>query len=60
LDELDLEEECFEELDLEDDLCEDEDEDEDEDFSCGTSRIFRTRPVVGSTVDAWPGSCETW
>jgi hypothetical protein len=53
LDELDLEEECFEELDLEEDLC------EDEDFSCGTSRIFRTRPVVGSTVDDWPGSCET-
>lgn len=49
-----LEEECFEEreevfseLDLEElDL-----EDLLEDFSDGTSRMFKTRPVVGSVVD---------
>jgi hypothetical protein len=46
-------EECLEldELDLDDRL---------EDFSTGTSRMFRTRPVVGSTVDETAGSCETW
>jgi len=43
---------CFEELDLEEDLC--------EDFSSGTSRMFRMRPVVGSVVEDWPGSCDTW
>ena len=45
-------EECLEldELDLDDRL---------EDFSTGTSRIFRTRPVVGSVVDNMAGSCET-
>jgi hypothetical protein len=26
----------------------------------GTSRMFKTRPVVDSVVDAWPGSWETW
>jgi hypothetical protein len=26
----------------------------------GTSRMFKTRPVVGSVVDAWAGSWETW
>jgi len=50
-----LEEECLlEDLleDLEDlsDLLEDD----------GTSRMFKTRPVVGSVVDAWAGSWETW
>jgi len=42
-------EECLEldELDLDDLL---------EDFSTGTSRIFRTRPVVGSVVDGTAGS----
>lgn len=46
-------EECLEldELDLDDRL---------EVFSTGTSRIFRTRPVVGSVVDGTAGSCETW
>jgi len=47
--------ECFSlELDLEwleEDL---------EDFSAGTSRMFKTRPVVGSVVDDCPGSCDTW
>jgi len=53
---LDEEEECLDddfslvdELDLED-L---------EDFSDGTSRMFRTRPVVGSVVEDWAGSWET-
>jgi len=26
----------------------------------GTSIMFRTRPVVGSVVEAWAGSWETW
>jgi hypothetical protein len=54
------EEECFdeEELFLSDEEC--LDEDLWEDFSDGTSRMFKTRPVVGSVVDDWPGSCETW
>jgi hypothetical protein len=26
----------------------------------GTSRMFKTRPVVGSVVEAWAGSWETW
>jgi hypothetical protein len=57
LDELVLDEECLEEeLLFEDDLC----EDEDEDLSLGTSRMFKTRPVVGSVVDDWEGSWETW
>lgn len=47
-----LSEEC---LDEDDDL-----EDLLEDFSCGTSRMFRVRPVVGSVVDDCPGSWETW
>lgn len=42
-------EECLEE---EEDLC--------EDFSWGTSRMFKTRPVVGSVVEDCPGSWETW
>lgn len=46
------EEECLDELVLEEDLW--------EDFSDGTSRMFRTRPVVGSVVEDWAGSCETW
>jgi len=46
--ELDLLE--LDELDLDDRL---------EDFSTGMSRIFRTRPVVGSVVDDMAGSCET-
>jgi len=58
---LDDEEECFEE-DFSDEWCLDELEDlEDleEDFSLGTSRMLRTRPVVGSVVEACPGSWET-
>jgi len=49
-------EECFDdedEEDFEDDLCE-------EDFSDGTSRMLRTRPVVGSVVEDCAGSWETW
>jgi len=46
-----LSEWCFDELDL-DDLP--------EDLSWGTSRMFNMRPVVGSVVDDWPGSCDTW
>jgi hypothetical protein len=38
----DDEEECFVDEDL-DDLC--------DDFSDGTSRMFKVRPVVGSVVD---------
>jgi hypothetical protein len=45
-------EECFDELVLEDDLW--------EDFSDGTSKMFRMRPVVGSVVDDWAGSWDTW
>jgi hypothetical protein len=62
------EEECLLELeclslleeDLDDDLCEDDFEDLRSDLSDGTSRMFRTRPVVGSVVESWAGSCETW
>jgi hypothetical protein len=52
------EEEC---LELEEDL-EDLEEDDLEDLleEDGTSRMFRTRPVVGSVVEAWAGSWETW
>lgn len=46
------EEECLDDDDLEEDLC--------EDFSEGTSRMFRVRPVVGSVVDDCAGSWETW
>jgi hypothetical protein len=50
----DFDEECLdEELLLDEDLWE-------EDFSLGTSRMFNTRPVVGSVVDDWAGSWETW
>jgi hypothetical protein len=60
------EEECLleEELLLEEDLEDLEDEDDLEDLSLleedGTSRMFKTRPVVGSVVEAWAGSWETW
>jgi hypothetical protein len=49
-----------------DDECLDDDEEvleEDlweEDFSDGTSRMLRMRPVVGSVVEDWAGSCDTW
>jgi len=49
-----LSEECFDDEDVfvfEDLL---------DDFSLGTSRMFRMRPVVGSVVDDCPGSWETW
>jgi hypothetical protein len=59
---LDDEEECFDEL-FSEEWCRDElddlDDDFEEDFSLGTSRMFRTRPVVGSVVEACPGSWET-
>jgi hypothetical protein len=45
---------------LEEELVFEERWDEDEDFSWGTSRMFKTRPVVGSVVDDCPGSWETW
>jgi len=64
---------CLESFDEEDDLderfseecLEDDDEEEEvledlEDFSAGTSRMFKTRPVVGSVVEACLGSWETW
>jgi len=47
-DELDLDEDLDDELDL--DL---------EDFSSATSRMFRTRSVVGSVVEDTDGSWET-
>jgi hypothetical protein len=57
------EEECL----LEDDLLEEDLDDllEEEDLEDllevdGTSRMFKTRPVVGSVVEAWAGSWETW
>jgi hypothetical protein len=50
---LDLSEVCLDELCLEDECLL-------EAFSWGTSRMFNTRPVVGSVVDGWPGSWETW
>jgi len=63
-------EECLlEELEcllLEDDLLEDDDFDDlldlsdFSDFPDGTSRMFNIRPVVGSIVEDWEGSCETW
>jgi len=63
---LDDDEVCFSfEECLDDDLDEDfslDDEldlDLEEDFSDGTSRMFRTRPVVGSVVDDCAGSWET-
>jgi len=53
--------ECLSLEDLEDEDLEDEDlEDDLVDFSEGTSRMFNTRPVVGSVVEAWAGSWETW
>lgn len=53
---LDEDEECLDELllelwDLDEDLL---------DLSLGTSRMFNSRPVVGSTVDGSLGLCETW
>lgn len=60
------EEECLlEELEClleEDDLLDEDDLDDlldlsdFSDFSDGTSRMFNTRPVVGSVVDDWDGS----
>jgi hypothetical protein len=62
------EEECLleEEPLLEEDLDDLEDEDDLEDLSFslldvdGTSSMFKTRPVVGSVVEAWAGLWETW
>jgi len=47
-----------EEVDLRDDDL--EEEEEEEDLALGTSRMFRARPVVGSTVESSLGLCETW
>jgi hypothetical protein len=52
-------EEWCERDELEECLDEDEEldlDDRDEDFSTGTSRMFKTRPVVGSVVEAVAGS----
>jgi len=58
------EEECLleEEVLLEEDLDDLEEEDDLDDLleADGTSRMFKTRPVVGSVVEAWAGSWETW
>jgi hypothetical protein len=59
------EEECLledEELLLEEDLDDLEEEDDLDDLleADGTSSIFKTRPVVGSVVEACAGSWETW
>jgi hypothetical protein len=60
------EEECLDDLlsfSLSDECFDDEevlDDDLEDDFSCGTSRMFRIRPVVGSVVESWPGSWDTW
>jgi hypothetical protein len=45
-------------LDLEDDLEEEEDDDLEEDL--GTSRMFSSRPVVGSTVESSLGLWAMW
>jgi hypothetical protein len=47
--------ECRELLLLDEEWC-----DLDECLRCGTSRMFSSRPVVGSTVDGSLGLCETW
>jgi hypothetical protein len=65
---LELDEEClsFDEECLDDEECLSFDDELDlwedlwEDFSLGTSRMFKTRPVVGSTVESCAGSWETW
>ncbi len=57
------EEECLlEEVLLEEDLEDLEEEDDLDDLLDvdGTSRMFKTRPVVGSVVEVWAGSWETW
>jgi hypothetical protein len=60
------EDEVFE-LEEEEDFLEEEEEEEDfleeeleEDFLEETSRMFRTRPVVGSVVESSAGLWETW
>jgi hypothetical protein len=45
---------------LDDEVLEDDEDLWEEDFSDGTSRMLRTRPVVGSVVEDWAGSCDTW
>jgi hypothetical protein len=58
---LDLDED-LEEEDLEEDLDEDLEEDLEEDLrdSEATSRMFSSRPVVGSTVESQLGLWATW
>jgi hypothetical protein len=61
----DDDDECLDELLClsDDEECLELDFDDEECFkwpASGTSRMFRTRPVVGSVVDACPGSWETW
>jgi hypothetical protein len=61
---LELDDECLSRDEcLDECLSRDELDLEEEDlwvFSGGTSRMFRMRPVVGSVVDDWPGSWDTW
>lgn len=52
------EDECLEDDD--DEVLEDDEDLWEEDFSDGTSRMLRMRPVVGSVVEDWAGSCDTW
>jgi hypothetical protein len=56
-----LDEDDLEELEWREELLEDEDdEDLEEDLDLGTSRMFSSRPVVGSTVETSLGLCEMW
>jgi len=63
-DELLLDDDLCDEDDEDLDLCEDEDDeevlDEERCLSAGTSRMFSSRPVVGSVVDVTLGLCATW
>jgi len=62
LEELDLEDDLEEDLleDEEEDLEEDLEEEEEEEEELETSRMFRTRPVVGSVVEDSEGLWDTW
>lgn len=55
----DFEEDLEDELEVLEDL-EEEEEDFLDELEEVTSRMFRTRPVVGSVVESSAGLCETW
>lgn len=57
---LDEEDDFEEDLDEEDDLPDEERWDEDLGESTGTSRMFSSRPVVGSTVEVTLGLWAIW